>query len=160
MSKRGQSRQDYGTPRPFLDAVQRRFGEIVHDLAASHENAVHASYYTEKDDALSYPWALHWRGGRLLWLNPPFADIAPWAKKCAEESARGAKIAMLTPASIGSAWYREHVHGKAYVFGIAPRLTFAGEKDPYPKDLMLSLFTPEGYSGLEPWRWLDWKRPE
>lgn len=69
------------------------------------------------------------------------------------------EAARVTPASVGSVWFREHVHGKAYCFGISPRLTFVGEKDPYPKDLMLSLFTSEGYSGFEPWNWLDWARP-
>lgn len=158
MSARGSSKQDYGTPEAFLDAVMARFGRIQYDLAATVENAVTngTAFFGPEEDSLTRRWN---EIPGLLWLNPPFANIAPWAKKCAEESARGAKVAFLTPASVGSVWFREHVHGKAYCFGISPRLTFVGEKDPYPKDLMLSLFTSEGYSGFEPWNWLDWARP-
>jgi hypothetical protein len=39
------------------------------------------------------------------------------------------------------------------VLPLNPRLTFVGEKDPYPKDLMLSCFG-FGVTGCKQWRWL------
>ena len=41
---RGSSRQDWGTPPEFLDAVRARFGALDWDLAAHRKNAVSARY--------------------------------------------------------------------------------------------------------------------
>ena len=38
--KPGSSKQDYSTPRAFLDAVEKRFGRIKWDLAAHERNHV------------------------------------------------------------------------------------------------------------------------
>lgn len=151
---RGNSRQDYGTPRVFLDAVEARFGELQFDLAATAENAVTTEYYDENINALSSDWAANLASfvNCLAWLNPPFADIAPWAERCARFSSPRLRILLLVPASVGSNWFAEHVHKKAVVLGLSPRLTFVGMKDPYPKDLILCAFG-FGCSGFDLWRW-------
>lgn len=150
----GRSRQDYGTPRAFLDAVEIRFGRIVFDLAATSQNKVVDDHFGPGSgavhDALVVAWPTH---GGLLWLNPPFADLAPWAAKCAVEQSAGARIAMLVPAGVGTLWYASHVEPNAYVFALRPRLTFVGETAPYPKDLLLCYFTPERLRGFESWGW-------
>lgn len=154
VQKPGRSKQDYGTPWAFVRAVEARFGPIAVDLAASAGNAKAPIFFSEEQNSLSIPWAVetHCKGANL-WLNPPFADIAPWAAKCAHESVRRhGLIFLLTPASIGCNWFAEHVRGKAIVLGISPRLTFEGTNDPYPKDLMLSVFG-YGLYGFDTWRW-------
>ena len=45
----------------------------------------------------------------------------------------------------------DHVHGKARVLALSSRLSFDG-KAPYPKDLMLSVYTC-GWHGFEVWDW-------
>lgn len=145
--KRHQSKQDYSTPRKFIAAVCRRFGAIQFDLAASAENAVCADFYSEARNSLVQDWGAL---SGVLWLNPPFDPIAPWAEKCASVRDRRGWTLLLTPASIGSAWFADHVKGKAMVLGLAPRLAFSGE--PYPKDLMLSCFG-FGVHGFDTWRW-------
>lgn len=151
------SKQNYSTPRNFLDAVERRFGKIVFDLAADMTNRKAHSFYSINDNSLVQPW--HKLGG-LLWLNPPFTNIGLWAEKCAFEAKLGAKIAFLTPASVGSNWFRDHVHNKAYVLALNGRLMFDGATDPYPKDCMLSVygfvapgFTLEPVKGFDVWTW-------
>jgi phage N-6-adenine-methyltransferase len=150
---RGRSKQDYGTPREFIDAVESRFGKLVHDLACTRENAKAPSgYYWPEIDSLAQPWRTDHPIGNL-WLNPPFENIGVWAAKCATESpGRHGLILLLTPASIGANWFAEHVYGKAMVFGLSPRMTFDGATDPYPKDLMLSVFGM-GINGFDVWRW-------
>jgi hypothetical protein len=59
---------------------------------------------------------------------------------------------MLVPASVGSNWYAEHVHGKALELYLHPRIIFVGETIGYPKDLSLFVFG-FGISGAQPWRW-------
>jgi phage N-6-adenine-methyltransferase len=148
MSDRTKTRQDYAAPRAFTEACERRFGPLTWDLAASEINAKAPRFLSEEQDSLKQDW-LSLPGN--LWLNPPFANIAPWAAKCAAARDRAGWLLMLTPASIGTNWFEEHVLGKAYVLGV-PRLTFVGEKDPYPKDLMLTLWG-YGVSGFGAWDW-------
>lgn len=147
--RRGRSKQDYGTPVEFIRAAEQRFGPIAFDLAASPDNAKAHPYFTEADDSLKQSWV---KFAGTLWLNPPFANISPWAEKCAELRNRTGWILFLTPASIGTDWFAEHVNGKALVLGLSPRLTFEGTEDPYPKDLMLSVFG-YGVHGFDTWRW-------
>ncbi len=150
--KPGRSKQDYGTPADFLEAVERRFGEIVVDLAATDQNTVAPQYYTPRQDSLAQDWAGDMRDG-VLWLNPPFGGVGPWASKCREESAkRRGLILLLVPASIGSAWFRDHVHRHAMVFALAPRLKFVGTEAPYPGDLILAVYGM-GLSGFDTWVW-------
>jgi len=149
---RGGSKQDYGTPLDFLRAVHNRFGLLSWDLACTSENckAPAGFYFDQGEDALAQPW-----GGLLgnLWLNPEFANIEPWAAKLAAECRdRSAFALFLTPASVGANWYARHVHGKAFVLGLSPRLTFEGTSDPYPKDLILSVYG-FGLHGFDTWRW-------
>ena len=149
--KPGKSKQNYGTPPAFLDAVKRllHIQEFGIDLAASPENAVCPHYFTEADNALLQCWLPNgWS-----WCNPPYADIRPWVEKAAWEAQKGASIAMLLPAGVGSNWWFHHVHGRAYVHFLHPRLTFVGERAPYPKDLALLLYAPYLQGGYNCWGW-------
>lgn len=162
--KRGRSKQDYETPPDFIAAVEERFGPLSVDLAARKDNAKVKLYVSPEENSLSVLWTQRFPRCNL-WLNPPFSDIGPWAEKCARETkeARARRewttILFLTPASIGSDWFADHVHQKALVLGLRPRLKFVGMKpnpktgkvDGYPKDLMLSVFgLPPGF---DTWRW-------
>lgn len=156
--KRGESRQDYGTPPEFLRAVEQRFGPIGFDLAAHAVNSIAGERFygpgsRHGENALAETWSDPLGVIGLQWLNPPFANIARWAEKCVEGQAQGARIAMLVPAGVGSCWYAEHVEPNAYVLAVRPRLTFVGERDPYPKDLILCYFDPARLRGFESWRW-------
>lgn len=144
------SKQDYGTPWELIKAVEARWGSLGVDLAASEGNAKAPLFFTEEDDSLKQAWnqLLAFR----LWLNPPFENIGLWADKCKTEAKLGAKIIMLTPASIGSEWFARHCFGVARIIGLRPRITFEGCKDPYPKDCMLSLWGIDA-PGFEIWRW-------
>lgn len=153
---RGASKQDFATPRPFLRALEAKLGikAFDWDLAAHAKNAICEQYISPKQDSLSVAWT-SLKG--WLWLNPPFADITPWAKKCAEEAPLGCRIALLTPASVGSAWFRDYVHGRARVLFLGPkRLSFDGING-YPKDLILSIYASAGPPppGYEPWNWAE-----
>lgn len=147
---RGQSRQDFGTPDDFFLVVRKRFGHIAWDLAASAENTKAFEWFNEEVDSLKQPWADLERN--WLWLNPPFSQIRPWAKKCYEESEKGAKILFLVPAAVGSNWFAEFVHRKAVVFFLSPRLCFDG-KNPYPKDIILIAYNKIIQPDYETWRW-------
>ena len=152
MSRRATSKQDYETPPEFYAAVKARFGPIAIDLAAHDGNHKEPRYLTRKDDSLSVDWLPLLSFGGAGWLNPEFSDLRPWAAKCQETGRRGGRVLMLAPASIDANWFHDHVLPSAVVFGISPRLTFVGAKDPYPKSLMLACYG-FGPARLRWWRW-------
>jgi phage N-6-adenine-methyltransferase len=146
--KPGRSVQEVGTPREFLDAVERRFGSLDWDLAADGSNHVTPYWFGPGSRYEQDSLTAHWAAGYFSWLNPPYGNIAPWARKCAFA---GMRIAFLVPASVGSNWFAEHVDGKALVLFLRPRLTFVGHTQSYPKDLILAMYGEK--PGYECWRW-------
>ena len=153
--KPGQSRQDYSTPKEFLVAVERRFGSITFDLAAHRDNHVRPKWYGPgglAEDSLAQDWSA--LGGHL-WLNPPFGDIATWARKCASTLLRlGATISFLVPASVGANWFALHVWGHAHVIALNGRLSFDG-KNPFPKDCILCRYHTAKVSSFGVWDWRE-----
>lgn len=152
----GSSRQDYVTPNDFISAVcgLLEIDRFAVDLAATKTNRKapdHIAWGAE--DALSYhSWAQRLHGG-WGWLNPPFGRLAPWARTCQATARDGGRVAFLTPASVGAVWFDRYVFGTARVYFFRPRLCFKG--DPYPKDLMLSIFSPEALADpfVATWQW-------
>lgn len=143
--KPGKSKQNYRTPKEFLNAALRyvQATSWTFDFASDRSNHVASAYWTEKTDSLSKQskeWAAH-IGVGWGWLNPPYADIEPWVIKCALLNNRHRKIAFLVPASVGSNWYRDYIDQEpgVEVLFCSPRISFDG-KAPYPKDCMLVLF--------------------
>jgi len=151
------TKSEYTTPRKFVEAVKTAIGinQFCIDLAASKANTVNPNrFFTKQDDALVQSWPLDgW-----CWLNPPYAHIGPWAKKCYEEAQKGCKTALLVPAVVGSNWFRDWIHLKApVVCFLNGRLAFIPEKPSwgYPKDCMLALFdgSTTGETAYVVWDW-------
>jgi len=160
---KNETKQDYGTDKRFFKALNKRY-DFKWDLACTKENCLvfdpygNPMGYTHPEiDALQPEW--HYLNG-WLFLNPPFSNIRPWAQKCYEESKLGAKVVLLTPASVGSTWFYDFIFNKAHVFFLKGRLTFEGAKpnlktgkvDPYPKDCMISVFD-NFHTGFNIWEW-------
>lgn len=154
--KPGKSEQAVGTPPRFLAAVRTRLGieDFAVDLAASHDNYICEPYLTEEVNSLVQDWAA-WTSGGWGWLNPPFADIYPWAEKCVMEASRGAKVALLVPAATGASWWIDQVRGTGYVTYLQGRITFLGHEIGYPKDLAVVLYAPYLHGGSCTWRWTE-----
>lgn len=152
----GESKQDYQTPPEFIAAVTRRFGRLTWDLAATPETAVTRCFFSPQLlDATQADWTEHLGPRDVGWLNPPFGKIGSvWLPLVTKwlERIPGLKVLSLLPASVGSEWFAEHCNGRSMNLGLSPRMTFVGEKDPYPKDLMLSCFG-YGVHGFDCWRW-------
>lgn len=154
-----ESKQDHATPPVLVEAIAQQFGTaFLLDLAASAENAKCEAWIDAGEDSLSVDWTarldsarrgLHRPAGDAF-LNPPFRVVDPWMEKCREESAKGCHIVSLTLASLGTSWYRKHVEGNALSLVLRKRVTFLGQKDPFPKELMVTLWG-FGLSGLGFW---------
>lgn len=148
------SKQDYCTPWPLIFAIEAKFGPLRYDLAATAQNTRTPQFIGEETDSLSDECQWHELSDGWLWLNPPFKNLAPWARKCAEQCDLGAKILLLTAASVDSNWWAEHVHHQAHVYFLRPRVQFEGATAPFMKPLALSVYSREMQDDwYQSWRW-------
>jgi phage N-6-adenine-methyltransferase len=141
--------QDVGTPDWFIADVEKAYGKIVLDVAASERNHVCDQWLGVDDNSLSMPF---WKANGLIWCNPPYEKIAPWVELAKKSAARGYRVAVLVPASVGTVWWAKHVDGDALCVFIRPRLIFKGHLTPYPKDLALLIYDqqiPTGYKCVD-----------
>lgn len=156
VQKPGRSKQDYGTPIELVRNIEFAQGKPFDvDLAATIYNSKALTQITPDMDSLSISWAGSFPDG-MAWLNPPFANIGDWAAKCAEEGAQGLTIYFLVPASIGAAWYRQHVYPHATTYALHPRLPFDGwHETAFPKDCILCEYGPDARPNVvEPLEWI------
>lgn len=138
------------------------------DLAAEKGIEVSPEFFDESDDSLSQSWAevykMHSPDGKgWMWLNPPFSGgptaggIDAWARKCWEESQRGARILFLAPHSADANWWRDWVRAKGRDEALAGRVKFVGQGYSFMKPLALIAYEPGvwgGDGGI--WRWKPW----
>lgn len=172
--KRYESEQCVSTPWEFIRAVEKRFGPIAVDLAATAENAKAPRFITPEIDTFTQDWT-EWLQGGLGWLNPEFDPMVVSVRKCAIEQQRGAEFLLLSPASVSTNWFWDHVQPFATVYSITPRICFDGTHNvrpknhpnagqrycaadcpgcaPYPKDLMVSHYRANPSHELQRWKW-------
>jgi phage N-6-adenine-methyltransferase len=157
LQKPGRSKQDYATPVAFLEAVKARLGiqAFAIDLAANASNTTAPQYLDVTTNALAVPWPPLVPAGSWAWLNPPFANINRWARKCAGLRQAGGQVAFLVPASVGADWFRDWVHQQALVLLLNGRLSFLDNGKPYPKDCLLALYSPHVLPGYNVWSWRE-----
>lgn len=158
--KPNRSVQVVQTPPDFMTAVRRRFGPISWDLAANADNHQADRWFgpgSPHPDAFA---VAEWPRLRAswAWLNMEFGDIDRWVERVAREARLGLRALVLTPCSPGTEWFNRWVRPNAYVLELAPRLKFVGHKGGFPKELILSVFTPERLTGRQFWRWKDTRR--
>lgn len=152
-----------------IDALDGKKGEITvhnHDTEAAGLDSFEFSWAE-----LSAMYRTNGTPG-LLWDNPEFSNIDPWAEKHALEAKRGANSVMLTPLSLGSNWWHDLCAGVADTYimtgakkgnGVRKngrgrekrngRITFIGSTTPYPKDTMISHFHPGARGEIVLWDW-------
>jgi phage N-6-adenine-methyltransferase len=149
---RKNSRQDWGTPPEFIEAVEKRFGRIGLDLAATQDNRVCPVFCGPggfPEDSLKLNWN---ECSGNLWLNPPFDSIAKFSgKMCNECRDRRGFSLLLVPASVDANWFRR-CEENGFVLILEDRLKFVGSADPYPKGLALIVFG-FGLVGRGRWHW-------
>ncbi len=149
-----EDKQRIATPWAFIHALEQRFGiPVDFDLAADEDNRKAVAYWSESDNALapSSDWSLVGGGSlRLVFLNPPFANIKPWSLKLAECRWLPRWTVMLVPASYSTDWFLE-LRGKVLLDAV-PRIQFEGAPTLYPKDLVLCV-AGFGVTGMGYWDW-------
>lgn len=113
------------TPQAIFDYYDRRFN-FSRDVAASKDNALCESFFTQEYNALDHIW------GRTNWCNPPFSDVTPWIKKAIEEASHLRITVMLLPADSSVKWFKLAFDNCTECHLISGRLAFINEETGRP----------------------------
>ena len=98
--------------------------------------------FTHEDDGLTLPWH------GVVFVNPPYGStLGLWVAKARREveEGRARTVVALLPARPDTAYWHEHVAGRAVVYFLRGRLRFSdGEQAaPFPSALVVYGATPE-----------------
>lgn len=88
--------QNTETPDILVRALEDFLGiNFKYDMAGDEQNKKAPIVFTEEHNSLRRDWPMDgW-----CFLNPPFAKLTLWVKKCKEQSARGVPIVSIWPLS-------------------------------------------------------------
>lgn len=121
----------WATPPAFFRELDAEF-QFTLDVCATKENAKCAVYFTPEQDGLQQEWS------GICWCNPPYGrQIGKWVRKAAESKAT---VVMLLPARTDTAWFHDHIYGRAEIRFIKGRLKFGDSKNSAPFPSMVVIF--------------------
>ena len=112
--------REWETPPELFAPLNAEF-RFTLDACATARTAKCERFYSESDDGLLHSWS-----GERVWMNPPYGrEVYAWTAKARRESALGALVVGLLPASCDLEWWhRDVVAAKAEVRFIRGRVRF------------------------------------
>jgi phage N-6-adenine-methyltransferase len=123
---------EWETPRPLFEELDRIFGGFTLDPCATSNNAKCPHFFTRLDDGLTQPWT-----GKVF-MNPPYGRvIGKWVKKAWEESLTGTLVVCLLPARVDTRWWHDYAR-KGHVYFLQGRLRFGSARNsaPFPSAIV------------------------
>ena len=137
--------QAWETPAELLQALSLVFKRFDLDPCTSRKSRSHVRArvsFTHEDDGLTLPWH------GVVFVNPPYGrTLGLWVAKARREveEGRARTVVALLPARPDTAYWHEHVAGRAVVYFLRGRLHFSdGEQAaPFPSALVVYGATPE-----------------
>lgn len=153
------ARQIVGTPKSFINAVQKRFGPITWDLAGNSINhkGPPGCYYgpgsAHGENSFAEDWRKLFPGN--LWLNPTYNNICKWTQKIKYyRLPKDTRIFLLVPAMINSVRFYEDVYKHSLILSLLRGIAFNNHKTRIPLDMILAVYGEP--PGFEVWPWKNW----
>ena len=103
------------TPPEVFNTLNREFYFIA-DMAASKNNALCETFFTEEEDSLSFDWKYTIEcvmghdlpnGAHYVFLNCPYSNPMPWVKQAAQAQLNGLGVVMLLNNDTSVGWFAE-----------------------------------------------------
>lgn len=143
--------QAWETPAPLLEALHTVFGRFDLDPCAPRRSRTRVKarlHLTDEDDGLSVAWH------GVVFVNPPYGrGLAVWVAKARREveEGRAQAVVALLPARPDTAYWHDHVAGRAVVYFLRGRLRFGDgvQSAPFPSALAVWGAGPETLSALD-----------
>lgn len=114
-SKRG----DWMTPAD-VRSVLAEFSPVGFDPCPAPSPDLWFAAANESGDGLASDWSA--KG--LVFCNPPYRPLAPWAEKAAAEAKRGAEIIFLCPPRTGTVAFQQYIRSALRLCFWAKRIAF------------------------------------
>jgi phage N-6-adenine-methyltransferase len=130
------------TPPHIIKALEERYGPLF-DPCPADSNLQILSTWDGKTDGLE----MNWPQDQVCFVNPPFSNLAAWAKKVWQQSYHyGVEVVMLLPARTDTKYFHNFICNDAELEFFKGRIRFInpetgkpGEAAPFPT--MLAHYT-------------------
>ena len=128
--------QAFNTPAPILEAIAP-MGGISLDPCSNDGSIVPARVrWALEHDGLACPWAPQRLRGEIVFVNPPFDELARWVDRCILEAAAGCELVLLSPARVDVGWWDRMLDAGAVAALWRGRVRFLGMGSaPFPAAL-------------------------
>ncbi len=127
---------EWGTPQALFNALNAEF-QFTLDPCATADNCKCGKFYTRAEDGIARSWE-----GERVFCNPPYSAVKDWARKCRQEGQR-TLVVMLVPARTDTAWFHDHVYGRAEIRFIRGRLKYNDQAQSAPFPSLLAIYRPD-----------------
>ncbi len=125
---------EWKTPISLFNLLNERFNFTL-DPCSTIENHLCPKYYTKENNGLDQSWF-----NEIVFVNPPYSQIALWAEKCSKEYlVNKTKIVLLIPARTDTKYFHSFILPYASIVFIKGRLKFSG-KGPAPFPSILCIY--------------------
>lgn len=145
-------RDGWRTPQWLFDRCVKEFGPMQVDAAASRENHLCPSFFSEEHSALSSN--TKWPDN--VWCNPPYSMLKQFAIKALEQLEQGCQsVTFLIPARTDTKAFQMLAHHATYIVFLAGRVKFepGTQSSPFPSALIyLTQNKPKLQCTFEDWR--------
>ena len=131
---------EWQTPKKLFDKLDQGY-HFTLDAAANATNAKCSKYFDEQTNALIQDWS-----GEIVFLNPPYSDIASFLKKAYEEYKNNEVTSViLIPSRTDCKYFHDYVMKADLIHFIKGRVKFENgsvktNSAPFPS--MLVVFDP------------------
>ena len=129
---------EWATPQDLFDTLNAEFGFDL-DPCATDENHKCPDYYTMEQDGLKQNW-----GGRTVFCNPPYSQIAKWVEKAYREGTKdNTTVVLLIPSRTDTRYFHNFILHRSEVRFIKGRVRFVrngAERDSAPFPSMVVIF--------------------
>ena len=116
-----------GTPQFLYDRLNQ-VNQFTLDPCATDLNHKCPKYFTIEDNGLAQSWA-----NEVVFINPPYSDIAKWVEKAFNEAKRNDAICiMLIPARTDTKYWHNFIMKANSITFIKGRLKFGSMKTAAP----------------------------
>lgn len=126
---------EWATPQKIFDELNEEF-EFDLDPCATSENHKCKRFYTIEDNGLSQNW-----GGRRVFCNPPYSQIAKWVEKAFRETREdNTLVVLLIPSRTDTRYFHDFIYQRAEIRFVKGRLKFGDGKGSAPFPSMVVIF--------------------
>lgn len=154
------NKQDYATPWPLIEALEKELGRrFTLDVCATENSAKAPKFYTGGINAFTQPWAMH-AGDGLAFCNPPYVD--GWPLKFlvyaeVEANLRGLTTVFLLPANkVDQHWWHYRVMPYHSIWTVLGRVNFLDPETGLVPKIWKEADDPIGGTG----KWIKQSNPQ